>query len=305
MVKTPTPGEASAGSGEALVVAYDAYHLDDSAMEELERGMVTDLLPFRDALPAGANGVVALAVQPNHPYADFGRTIEQQKFTERGEDYDFHEGMAAYEANSMFVYTVDLKDGKQRIAHCKRVVFANQQDQLDAGEPTRIEPFDDRVSSPVEEEACGLDEVLAYHGISDISRCLNVATNATTDRLEGGLEDPYTLISYKAIFELVATNGIQFVTAYLNKYAERSLDTIQVVNQRVLGREFHLPLGDGEYDEAYKAVVIPADAHNVDVFCKPNPENEFAMFIAPRPVPLFAADEAGRNLIEVPVPEAA
>jgi hypothetical protein len=280
------------GSNGSFELPKDAYNLSPLQMDELELGLVLALRGDTGV----ADGVVCSITGPQSRFANFGRTTEQEKFTEHGEEYDFHEGMAPYEDRSQFLYTVDLTEG--RIAHSKRLVSGLPQAEVDETGLSGIEAFDDRVDAALASERLSLDAILAHHGIASVDQCLNVATNNRTKRIEQvtdeeKLANPYTFISYKGLYLFAEPTPVNFIIAYLNPFAAQSLAAMQLDSELLGGKEFHLPLTgeEGGYDEKYSAFVIPINEHNSRAFTEVDPENPMTALIADREVPLFEVDE--------------
>lgn len=287
--------------GRVFVVSPEAYKLPPERLNELESDLISELNA------AGVTtGVVTVLAKPETAIADLGRTIEDKIFREKvGEDYDFHAGMAPYESRSRFMFTVDLD--ASTIPHAKRLVVANTEEERAATGLTGIEIFDDRIKESGEES--DLKAILAYHGIEGPEQCMNVTTNEVTERGPAPtLERPYTLISYKAVFEIGKILGKSFVTAYLNNGAIKSLGKAGVVYQLLGGQEFHLPIppdtdtetGESKrYDEKYVAVVIPADEHNAKAFTEVNPENRWSKLIAPLRIVIFDKESNQTPLVQI------
>lgn len=260
-------------------IDWDAYNLPPVEMDRIESGIleVAHKTVGEDAT------VVAALIEGGSPQADFGRTIETQTF----QGYDFHTAMAPYEDRSLFLYTVDLAAG--RIGHVKRVVKPLDEGERQATGMTGLEILDDRLSAPVESQRVTLDEVVAQHGIHDLSRTLNITTNMGTGRSMPSRENPYGLLSYKALFNYCLVEDMEALFAYLNDLAIKSLGRLGIEHKLLAGREFNLPLPDqpGEYDTGYKAVVIPRSRRNLEAFTTVDPDIPFTKLVASRNIPLL------------------
>ncbi len=262
----------------------EAYHLSEVALNEAEQRVV-DLLH-----EAGAEGTVAIVLPGDHELANFGRTYEDIRFNkEGGEEYDFFEGMRAYEPHSLFLYTVDLGLGK--IAHVKRLVDTKTPNEREATQLTGIEVLDDRLTASATEEGAALDALIAFHKIKGLDKVLNVTTNLGTERVDANVAGLYTLASYKALLQLSLESGVEQLFAYLNGKAVRSLGRVGVESALLGGESYHLPIPDkpGEYDPGYEAVCIPISQHNIDAFTKGLPEFPITEMIAATAVPLYDA----------------
>lgn len=268
----------------------DEYNLTPERLNVLEQELVTWLKNENEA----NDTVVAVAVDSNTKLASFGRTYETLTFP----GYDFSTAMKPYEDRSLFVYTVDLEMGK--IAHIKRLVRARSDEETAVSGMTGIEIIDDRLKANAPEEAADLNTLLAYHGLKSAGKSLNVTTNMATHRVEPSREKPYSLISYKATFEIATGLETTSIFAYLNSYAIKSLSRLGVQYDQLLGKEFHLPIPEG-YDEEYLAICIPASEDNTAAFTKVNPAKPFTKIIAARNVPVYAVgvsfDHASTSLV--------
>lgn len=265
-------------------VTRQSYELSAEQLDTLE-GELFDRLRNEVGV---TTGVVCVVVSPDVELSDFGRTQESDRFREKGEDYDFFEGMRPYENRSLFLYTADVDLGK--IAHCKRLVTALDETEIIETGLTGMDVFDDRVMADDESQRATLDEIKGYHGLKNFSRCLNVATNQKTRRAEQTWENPYTIISYKGVYELVISMDAECIIAYLNKFAYDSLGGLGLDAELLCGKQYNLPVAGklAEYDFGYTAVILPRSEHNTDAFTKVDPNNEFTKLIADRTVPLYS-----------------
>lgn len=279
----------------SVVVGPEVYELPPEALDQLEAAFVAN---FKEQT-GQSEGVVCVVAAPDSHIANFVRTVELKEFTKKGEEYDFHAGMAPHEARSRFLLTVDLAAGK--VAHTKRLVLPLTETEREESGLTGIEAFDDRINAAVAEEHLELDDITRLSNIEDVAKCLNVATNNRTYRIEQDqleqIVNPYTLISYKGVYLLVEAQGdIENIIAYVNRFALGSLGALGLQSVLLGGAEYHLPVpGDEErYDTKYTAVVIPVNDHNTKAFTQVDPENELTALIADREVPLFelGADES-------------
>jgi hypothetical protein len=260
-------------------ISLESYHLSKEQLDLLERGIVTEAL--------GQHGddsdVVALAVKGNDELANFGRTTETKTFT----GYDFHHAMQSYEPFTTFVYTVDL--GLSRVAHIKRAVGPKPKCERDTTGLTGIEVVDDRLTTELAREWVDLQTALDHHGIGAADNCLNLTTNMANKEVEPSRDKPYSLMSYKAMFELGMAKGTTAFFAYLNRLAIKSLGRLDLQCDLLGGEEFHLPDPGSktDYDQDYLAVVIPYNNHNINVFTVANPDKPFTKLIANHHVPLY------------------
>ncbi len=259
------------------------YNLSIDNMLELESDLIGR---FKEILPE-QKGVVVFSIGPESQYADFARTSETLAFP----GYDSAVAMEAHEDRSRFIYTVNLDEKK--IAHAKRLVIAHKYSPfLVEALGTGIETIDDRLSSTIGQEAGTLSQIAGQHGIKDFSKCMNVTSNITVPGMNSSIRNPYTLISYKAVFEIGNQNNITHLFAYLNQEATQSLGKLGVRFEPLAGQEFHLPnpTKNGEYDEHYIAVCLPYDKGNTEAFTSINPEFPLRKLIANREVPIFEVD---------------
>ena len=152
--------------------------------------------------------------------------------------------------------------------------------------------MDDRLTAADDRQRTSLREIMEFHKIIDIHRCFNLTSNIQTGRCQPSWNKPYSLISYKAVFKVTRVLGIDFIFAYMNRLAIRSLGRVGVEFQKLAGKDFHLPMPDdpGRYDENYEAVCIPGTRHNLEVFTREDPEKPFTRLIAGLDVPLYRMD---------------
>lgn len=265
----------------------DRYHLSAEALERLESSMLNQ---FKETHPE-ESGVVVLAVPQNSEYANIARTFETKKF----HGYDSATAMLPYEEKSLFVYTVNLDKPAtstgSHIGHIKRLVFARDANPLMAETlGTGLEVVDDRLVATTEEEGCELADIAQVHGINDFSKCINVTSNMETEEVIASLENPYTLISYKAVFEIGKELGATHLFAYINPEAHRSLSKRLGVRADLLANgNFHLPDPNrpGEYFDDYLAYSLPYDTWNMAAFTELHPDYRMRKLIANREVKVF------------------
>jgi hypothetical protein len=271
----------------------DAYQLSGAELTATEIRLV-DLL---EQCP-GRSGLATVLLPTDNPLSDFVRTYEASVFG--AEDYDFFAGMKPYERDSLFLVTVDLES--RVIAHVKRIVRARREHVGTQGASlTGIEVVDDRLMATDEKERIGMREIMEFHRILDIHRCFNLTSNIQTGRCQPSWEKPYSLISYKAVFKVTRVLGIDFIFAYMNRLAIRSLGRVGVEFEKLAGMDFHLPMpGEpGRYDVNYQAVCIPGTRHNLEVFTHEDPERPFTRLIAGLDVPLYQLDGVDASLTTV------
>lgn len=248
-----------------FAVTQEAYTVDDSLMDSLERSLVDQL---RCEVGSDGPSVVTVVVPPESPYANFGRMSETIAY----EGYNNHTAMETYEGRSIWLFTVDINPfSKGGIDHVKRLVPALPEEDRVEGGLTGIEVIDDRLTSENPHEVLDLQSLQDYHGITDIGRIWNVTSNHATGRVHpaSSLESAMnTLRSYKATYLLGKEAGIDTLFAYLNVAAIKSLGRTGVKHELLLGREFHLPEPGkpGEYDSHYTAVSIPYTEENQACF---------------------------------------
>lgn len=273
---TATPSAVSRGD----------YHLPAEQLDALEASIVASV---RDAIH-DQSSVAVLLVSGEDEFAAFGRTSETLGFS--FEDYDFAEGMARYEETSQFLLTLDLDTA--RVAHVKRIVTPLP--PFTEGE-TGIEVLDDRAIAADVRERARLADLLALHGIGDLSRCITVATNLNTKRgVRDFLAKPYVLVSYKAVFLIADSAGVTHGFAYMNQRAIESLNGGLGFSFSLLGdREYHLPIAGkpGSYDQDYVAVCFPNSPENQRAFREAAPEYPGRALIADREVPVLARRTGG------------
>jgi hypothetical protein len=275
---------ADAGGMRPHPVDKEAYRLADAKLALIEARLV-ELLEQRPS----CSGMSTVVLRTDDPLSDFVRTYEASVFG--AEEYDFHAGMKPYERQSLFLATVDLEN--RVVAHVKRIVEARKEPAAAEGVTlTGIEVIDDRLTATDDAERAGLRDILDFHKIAGIQKCINITSNMQTGRCKPSWEKPYSLVSYKAVFKCITVLGIDHLLAYMNRGAIRSLGRLGVEFERLAGREFHLPMpGDpGRYDLNYEAVCIPKDRHNVEAFIMENPDRPFTRLIAGLDVPLYWLD---------------
>lgn len=251
-----------------------AYALDDLRLRAIERYVV-------DALREGdPTRVMACAVvDGGSSLAAFGRSMERLQFPK----YDMAAAMAPYEHLSTFLYTVDVDLG--RIVHVKRMVRAVTAEEFARTGRTGIEVIDDRLDARDPDESTTVDAVLAYHHIPEVSVCVNLATNFTTNAAAPTRERPYSLLSYKAVVEHGLAAGAQHLFAYVNRGAIKSLGRLGVPSGLLEGREYHLPAGAG-YDHDYLAVHLEATQETLRVFTEFDPAHPLSRIVAGISLPI-------------------
>lgn len=244
-------------------VPREAYVVDEALMDAYESSLVTELEAIVE--PEGSS-VVTVIVPWDSPYANFGRMSETLAYT----GYDNHAAMQAYEARSIWLFTVELTPGASGIDHVKRLVPAMTEEDRAATGLTGIEVIDDRLTATDPAEVADLASLMDYHGITDLNTVWNVTSNHSTGRvhpeksMEGGMN---TMRSYKATYMLGKRAGVEHLFAYLNNAAIKSLGRTGVQPELMLGGDFHLPEPNGEgYDENYRAVDIPYTPENQACF---------------------------------------
>lgn len=260
-------------------IRREVYHLSPESLVEIEARAVDYV---KGSLGVDS-GMVALTSVGDTNLSNFSRTIETNTF----EGYDFHGSMMPYENRSIFVNTIDVDNGK--IAHVKRVVEAKALDQVRASGLTGIEIIDDRLNTEIPEEAIALSSIIKYHKIDDISKSLNITTNMGTGRIAPSKSKPYSLASYKAVFEIAQGREKSHLFAYLNPLAVRSLGKIGLQYDLLAGGEYHLPHSGSrtEYDMDYIAVCIPNSEHNVKVFTEAAKDRPLTKLVADMNIPVF------------------
>jgi hypothetical protein len=263
------------------------YALDVTRLGAVERFVV-------EALRAGdpERRVAGAIIDGLSPLAAFGRAMESRQFPK----YDMAAAMAPYEDHSLFLYTVDLDLG--HIVHVKRIVRARSEAEVEATGLTGIEVIDDRLTATDERERIGLEEIRRYHGIVDIARCWNLATNFTTGVAASTRERPYTLLSYKAILEHGLSTGVEHLFAYVNPGAQRSLGRIGVPSDLLAGREFHLPADSG-YDLEYVAVHLSATEETLRAFTSVDPAHPLTKLVAAVSLPVVVILEEPEGVLDL------
>jgi len=264
---------------ESAEINRSSYHLSLEALNSIEY----DLAKLAGSYTGDTSTTVATVVAGTSKYADFGRTTETQTFA----GYDFHSAMKPYEDRSLFIYTLDQTVG--RIAHVKRIVSPQSAQERAATGLSGLEIIDDRVNSEILEERVALDDILTFHRIRNLDNSYNITTNMVTGRATPSRENPYSLLSYKALFNLCILEDTETLFAYLNELAIKSLSRLGVEYSLLAGKEFHLPEPNSttKYDRDYKAVVIPRSKVNLEAFTTINPSKPFTRMIADRDVPLI------------------
>jgi hypothetical protein len=268
----------------------DAYQLSGEELTAIETRLV-DLLEQSQC----RSRVATVLLSADNPMSDFVRTYEAAVFG--AEDYDFFAGMKPYERDSLFLVTVDLET--RIVAHVKRIVRARtRQVGTEDVSLTGIEVLDDRLTATDENEKVGLRRIMEFHNIVDLNRCLNLTSNIQTGRCKPSWDKPYSLISYKAVFKVTRVLGIDFIFAYMNRIAIRSLGRVGVEFEKLAGKDFHLPMpGEPErYDLRYEAVCIPGTPHNLEALMREDPERPFTRLIAGLDVPLYQMADVGSSL---------
>jgi hypothetical protein len=244
---------------------------------------------------SGGSALATVLLPTDNPLSDFVRTYEASVFG--AEDYDFFAGMKPYERDSFFLVTVDLEN--RVVAHVKRIVRARREyvDMRGSG-LTGIEVVDDRLTATDANERTDLREIMEFHRIIDINRCFNLTSNIQTGRCQPSWDKPYSLISYKAVFKVTRELGIDYIFAYMNRLAIRSLGRVGVEFEKLAGKAFHLPMpGEpGRYDLNYEAVCIPGTPHNLEAFTREDPERPFTRLIAGLDVSLYQLDGVDASL---------
>ena len=278
------------GDSDSHSAVKDAYQLSGADLTAIETRLV-DLLEQSQC----GSRVATVLLPTDNPLSDFVRTYEASVFGAEG--YDFCAGMKPYERDSFFLVTVDLET--RVVAHVKRIVRARRERiAVQGASLTGIEVVDDRLTATDQFEKVSLLEIMEFHEIVDINSCFNLTSNIQTGRCKPSWDKPYSLISYKAVFKITRLLGIDFIFAYMNRLAIRSLGRVGVEFDKLAGKDFHLPLpGEpGKYDLKYEAVCIPGTRHNLEVFMREDPEKPFTRLIAGLEVPLYQLDGVDASL---------
>jgi len=262
------------GLGVSTMAITRAYALDDLRLRAIERYVVDAL---RDGDPTR---VMACAViDGGSSLAAYGRSMERLQFPK----YDMAAAMAPYERLSTFLYTVDVDLG--RIVHVKRIVRAVTAEEFARTGRTGIEVIDDRLDALDPRESTTVEDVCTYHGIPDVSVCINLATNFTTNAAAPTRERPYSLLSYKAVVEHGIASGAEHLFAYVNRGAIKSLGRLGVPSDLLQGREFHLPAHEG-YDLDYVAIHLDASQDTIRVFHEFDPAHPLSRIVSGVSLPL-------------------
>ncbi len=265
-------------------VPYEAYHLTQEAMTDIEN----DIVKCFEESSGLRDGIGVFLVQADNYLSDFGRTSETIAFENEG--YDFHQGMEPYETRSEFLYTIDMDIRK--IAHVKRLVTAKSEEDIIKDGTTGVEVIDDRLTTKNPAEQASLEEILTHHQIDSPAKIMNVTSNLNTKRGQNNVFiKPYSLYSYKAVFNLAYGRGLSALVAYMNSKAFRSLRVgLGIESQLLAGKEFHLPAPEkeGGYDTDYLAVAIFATQNNLAAFSTVNRRHPGSLLIANIEVPIFS-----------------
>ena len=257
-----------------MLTSAEDYELDDDRLDELEAHVVAVL-----AVGDPGRTVACAVVDGGSSLAAFGRTLEARSFP----GYDFAQALAPYEERSLFIYTVDLQ--MRRVAHVKRVVLPRE-GRADDGR-TGIEVIDDRLVAPDPDERARFEEIAAAHHIEDIRRCINLTTNLATDRgASPTRQRPYSLLSYRAVFEWGTARRFEPLFACVNRSAVRSIGRVGIRGGLLLDREFHLPEPTGGYDLDYLAVHIDGGARAAEVFTVGDDAYPFTRIVAAIDLPV-------------------
>jgi hypothetical protein len=266
----------------AVETGFPNYYLSPKEMAAQEYDLVERFYQtFPDHDP---EGVVVFSVRPESMFADFGRSLETITF----DHYDSEAAQRPHEARSTFLYTTNLPE--HRIAHVKRVVSAFDVATLAIALPyTGLETVDDRLKTTIFGEHVSIDKIADVHGIEDFSRTKNVTSNMAAVGMAPSMRNPYSLISYKAVFQDAMEHDVTHLFAYMNLEAVGSLGKLGVKFELLAGEEFHLPIPNrpGEYDEDFLAVVMPHCPENVDAFTKEDKAHPMRRLIASREVPII------------------
>jgi hypothetical protein len=271
------PGEQLMSSDTRALVA------DDVRLDAIESVIVDTI---RDG---GADRSVAVAViDAASPLADFGRAIEAARFPE----FDMAKAMRPFEDASIFLFTVDVEKG--RIGHVERLVRGRTAEEFAVTGRTGLEVLDDRLDAIDPAEQASPEQLLAEHGISSPDAVWNIATSCATARIAPTRQRPYSLLTVKGLLTLAEPVGVGHCLAYVNQKTVRSMARLGIPSTLVGQREFHLPIGEGQYAEDFVAIHMQSDQATLDAFWKVNPEFPLSRFVAELdlPVVVFVDDDS-------------
>lgn len=242
--------------------------------EEMEHG-IKELIEIATNIHGPEEDVFTVWVSWNHPLSNVVRTAEASRIPE------MPEVMEGNEHRSLFLATIDTRDGQKELARGFRISGAGfDMDSYDTSEMPKITNdstgfalIDDIISSGQE---FTIDDYYSYcekTGI-DTSRCICVESNFKVDeekRFEPYNGLPLSQIGYVALFQLVENRGADGAAVFttLNKDAIASLDFLGVEYSPFANRNLKTPTvldGVKGFDEQYTPVTIPSVPQNLELF---------------------------------------
>ncbi len=240
------------------------YYLDDAEFTKLQNALVASTQD-----QSGQEGIHAVWIAQNHPYANVVRTLEAKQFPE------IPEIMEPFEDQSVFLALTDTRPEQRRVVHAFRLssIFLAGRTELPGGDTLGIAFIDDIVASGQGVDIEAFKTYYASEGI-DLTKCVSVETNFRVGmkkvEVESGLR--VSDLGYIAVFQALEKLGLDkedaVVFAHLNQPAIGSLGALGISYAPVMGRDdLKTPtVGENPFDEKYRPVVIPTSAANVAIF---------------------------------------
>lgn len=238
---------------------HPRYDLNEQEIEQLESELAERLRDREDNL-------YALWIPPTSKYADIIRTGETKHWPEMSAIMETHEG------ESIFLAMFDTRGGMNKVVHGFRVSRSPANGFGADENHTGIVLIDDIIDSGQNLTAQEFREYYQSKGIN-LAQSPSVETNFRIQKTEKYNGLPLTQIGYIAIFQTLAEGGEEVevdkaaVFASLNQVAVDSLSAVGLDFEPVVGRQdIKTPVADGEFDDDYTPVAIPANANNLKVF---------------------------------------
>lgn len=240
------------------------YDLSVEEVNELQGALITDLNQRVNEHP----DLYSVWLQPHLPYADLVRKFETKYWG------DMSDIMAAHEDESLFLALVDLREGNNnQIVHGFRVsaaLPAVERAEGEAPESTGLVLIDDIAQSGQDFSVAEFLDYYRQRGFNP-AKFITVETNFRVAKAPRYNDLPMAQIGYISVFEMLSRSGVSenetAIFAALNKLAVLSLKGAGIEYEPIAGRpELRIPVADGEFDDNYTAVAIPASKANLKVF---------------------------------------
>lgn len=237
-----------------------SYNLDHAGLEALEAELVDVVRPG-----TSDEGIAAVWLGPDHPYANIVRTHEGRLFPE------VRESSADDEGKTLFLALVDTRAGSSRVVHGATVCGAGPRDGgsvVTSDMSTGFISIDNLIDldnfSPYEFESYYTARNI------DLIRCLSVETNFRIGhRVPDVCGVSTSSIAYLMVFRLLVRCGARpnrsLVFADVNRAARISLQRNGIMYEPLMGRT-DLVSPEAALGRSSCPVALPADNALYDVF---------------------------------------